>query len=110
LQIPSYGEVIELYHSQRSRNVEAIESVSSGATSENRDQAAVRDAAQRQGLLIVGAAPGVFRRVGVVPSGVFDGERRSGEALDGGSDWQAVRDDGSTTLDVRLVLKTRTAR
>jgi hypothetical protein len=59
-----------------------------------------------KGLLIVGATPGVFRRVGVVPSGAFEGERLSGEVLDGGSDWQAVRDDGSTTLDVRLVLKT----
>ena len=26
--------------------------------------------------------------------------------LDGGSDWQTVRSDGSTTLDVRLLLKT----
>jgi hypothetical protein len=26
--------------------------------------------------------------------------------LDGGSDWQTVRADGATTLDVRLVLKT----
>ena len=26
--------------------------------------------------------------------------------LEGGSDWQSVRSDGSTTLDVRLVLKT----
>jgi hypothetical protein len=59
-----------------------------------------------KGLLIVGATAGVFRRVGVVPSGAFEGERLSGEVLDGGSDWQAVRDDGSTTLDVRLVLKT----
>jgi Protein of unknown function (DUF3237) len=38
--------------------------------------------------------------------GIFDGERLSGEVLDGGSDWQNVRSDGSTTLDVRLVLKT----
>jgi hypothetical protein len=30
----------------------------------------------------------------------------SGQVIDGGSDWQAVRADGSTTLDVRLVLKT----
>lgn len=29
-----------------------------------------------------------------------------GEVLDGGNDWQSVRSDGSTTLDVRLVLKT----
>jgi Protein of unknown function (DUF3237) len=27
--------------------------------------------------------------------------------LDGGSDWQAVRNDGATTLSVRLVLKTK---
>ena len=32
--------------------------------------------------------------------------RLSGEVLEGGSDWQAARSDGSTTLDVRLVLKT----
>jgi hypothetical protein len=30
----------------------------------------------------------------------------SGEVLEGGSDWQTVRLDGATTLDVRLVLKT----
>ena len=30
----------------------------------------------------------------------------SGEVLEGGSDWQAVRNDGATTLDVRLILKT----
>jgi Protein of unknown function (DUF3237) len=57
-------------------------------------------------LQIVGATPGAYRRVGVVPSGAFEGERLSGEVLDGGSDWQNVRSDGSTTLDVRLVLKT----
>ena len=42
----------------------------------------------------------------MVPSGVFEGERLSGLVLDGGSDWQNVRSDGSITLDVRLVLKT----
>ena len=57
-------------------------------------------------LQIIGAAPGAYRRVGVVPSGIFDGERLSGQVLDGGSDWQNVHSDGSTTLDVRLVLKT----
>ena len=57
-------------------------------------------------LQIVGVTPGVLRRIGVVPGGAFEGERLSGEVLDGGSDWQAVRSDGSTTLDVRLVLKT----
>jgi hypothetical protein len=57
-------------------------------------------------LQIVGGTPGVYRRIGVVPGGTFDGERLSGEVLEGGNDWQAVRKDGSTTLDVRLVLKT----
>jgi len=57
-------------------------------------------------LQIVGATPGAFRRVGVVPGGSFEGERLSGAVMDGGADWQAVRSDGATTLDVRLVLKT----
>ena len=58
-------------------------------------------------LLIVGATPGAYRRIGVVPGGSFEGERLSGEVLDGGSDWQTVRSDGATTLNVRLVLKTK---
>ena len=57
-------------------------------------------------LQIVGATPGAFRRVGVVPGGSFAGERLSGEILEGGADWQDVRRDAATTLDVRLVLKT----
>jgi hypothetical protein len=57
-------------------------------------------------LQIIGAMPGAYRRVGTVPSGAFDGERLSGQVLEGGCDWQNVRSDGSTTLDVRLVLKT----
>jgi len=57
-------------------------------------------------LQIIGATPGGYRRVGVVPSGVFDGERLSGRVLEGGADWQIVRGDGSTVLDVRLVLQT----
>ena len=47
-----------------------------------------------------------MRRIGVVPGGVFEGERLSGVVLDGASDWQSVRNDGATTLNVRLVLKT----
>jgi Protein of unknown function (DUF3237) len=58
-------------------------------------------------LLIVGATPASYRRIGVVPGGAFEGERLSGEVLDGGSDWQTVRNDGTTTLNVRLVVKTR---
>jgi hypothetical protein len=55
---------------------------------------------------VIGATPGGMRRVGIVPSGRFEGERMSGVALDGGSDWQTVRPDHATTLDVRLLLKT----
>src|SRR5882724_338942 len=58
-------------------------------------------------LQIIGQTPGSYRRIGVVPGGVFEGERLSGEVLDGGSDWQTVRSDGATTLNVRLVLKTK---
>jgi hypothetical protein len=58
-------------------------------------------------VIAVGATPGASRRVGVVSGGVFDGERLTGEVLDGGNDWQNVREDGATNLDVRLVLKTR---
>jgi hypothetical protein len=57
-------------------------------------------------LLIVGATPGGYGRIGVVPGGSFEGQRLSGDVLDGGSDWQTVRTDGATTLNVRLVLKT----
>jgi hypothetical protein len=58
-------------------------------------------------LQIIGGTPGALRRVGVVYGGSFEGERLSGEVLDGGSDWQNVRNDGATTLNVRLMLKTR---
>ena len=57
-------------------------------------------------MLIVGDTPTTFRRIGVVFGGRFEGERLSGEVLDGGSDWQSIRRDGSTLLDVRLTLKT----
>lgn len=57
-------------------------------------------------LVVVGATPGVNRRIGLVPGGWFEGERLTGQVIDGGSDWQALRGDGSTALDVRLVLKT----
>jgi len=57
-------------------------------------------------MQLVGATPGAFRRVGVVYAGQFEGERLSGEVLDGGADWQTVRRDGATTLDVRLLLRT----
>ncbi|HEY0251965.1 MAG TPA: DUF3237 domain-containing protein, partial [Kofleriaceae bacterium] len=55
---------------------------------------------------VVGQTAGIFRRVGVVPGGTFEGERLSGVVLDGSSDWQTVRTDGAITLDVRLLLRT----
>jgi hypothetical protein len=57
-------------------------------------------------LIVIGPTPGGYRRIGIVPGGRFEGERLSGTVLDGGSDWQTVRGDGSTLLDVRLTLKT----
>jgi hypothetical protein len=57
-------------------------------------------------ILDLGETPLATRRVGIVFGGVFKGERLSGEVLDGGNDWQSVRRDGSTLLDVRLNLKT----
>jgi hypothetical protein len=57
-------------------------------------------------ILDLGETPTTTRRIGVVFGGQFEGERLSGEVLDGGSDWLSVRPDGSTLLDVRLNLKT----
>jgi hypothetical protein len=58
-------------------------------------------------LVVVGATPRINRRIGLVSGGWFEGERLSGVVIDGGNDWQTVRPDHSTTLDVRLVLRTR---
>ena len=60
-----------------------------------------------RGPMPVIAVPGAGRRIGVVTGGSFDGERLSGTVMDGGSDWQTLKADGSVALDVRLVLKTR---
>ncbi len=42
----------------------------------------------------------------MVFGGSFEGERLSGEVLDGSNDWQVVGGDETTKLDGRLVLKT----
>ena len=57
-------------------------------------------------MLMVGHTPTANRQVGLVTGGRFEGERLSGDVLGGGSDWQALRPDGSTRLDVRLHLRT----
>jgi hypothetical protein len=56
-------------------------------------------------LYVVGATPDAFRRIGVVVGGSFEGERLSGVVATG-NDWQNVRHDNCTKLDVRLLLKT----
>ncbi|MDE1993400.1 MAG: DUF3237 domain-containing protein [Rhizobiaceae bacterium] len=53
-----------------------------------------------------GETPNGPRRVRVIYGGRFEGERLSGRVLDGGSDWQIVRPDGYTVLDVRLTIET----
>lgn len=58
------------------------------------------------GMQPIGATPNGNRRVGLVAGGTFEGARLKGTVLPGGSDWIIVRPDGSTTLDVRLVLET----
>src|SRR3989440_7443117 len=55
---------------------------------------------------IIGATPGYDRRIGEIAGGRFEGEKLRGEILSGGSDWQSLRADGTTTLNVRLVMKT----
>ncbi|MGA2550561.1 MAG: DUF3237 domain-containing protein [Burkholderiaceae bacterium] len=59
-----------------------------------------------RGYVVIGPTPNGFRRVGIVTGGTFEGERLSGEVIDGGSDWQELRKDNATTLDVRIMLKT----
>jgi hypothetical protein len=54
---------------------------------------------------VVGDTPITLRRVRIIDGGRFEGERLSGEVLDGGSDWQTVCRDGSIVLDARLALK-----
>ena len=57
-------------------------------------------------LIVVGQTPDAFRRIGVIQGGSFEGDRLSGEILAGGNDWQNVRADNCTKLDVRIVLRT----
>jgi hypothetical protein len=55
---------------------------------------------------IVGATPGHDRRIGEITGGRFEGPRLRGKMLTGGSDWQSLRLDGATTINVRLLLQT----
>lgn len=58
------------------------------------------------GMQPIGQTPTGNRRVGLVASGTFEGERLRGAVLPGGADWLIARPDGATTLDVPLVLQT----
>jgi Protein of unknown function (DUF3237) len=55
---------------------------------------------------IIGQTPGYDRRIGEIAGGRFEGDRLRGKILSGGSDWQSLRADGATTLNVRLVMQT----
>jgi hypothetical protein len=61
---------------------------------------------QVSGMQPIGVTPNGTRRVGLVAGGTFEGPKLRGTVLPGGADWIIVRPDGSTTLDVRLVLET----
>lgn len=56
-------------------------------------------------LYVVGETPDAFRRIGVIAGGSFAGDRLSGKVISG-NDWQSVRSDSCTKLDVRLLLQT----
>ena len=58
------------------------------------------------GMQPIGATPNGNRRVGLVAGGRFEGPKLKGTVLPGGADWIIGRPDGSTTLDVRIVLET----
>lgn len=58
------------------------------------------------GMQMIGATPNGGRRVGLVGGGTFEGPKLKGTILPGGADWIIARPDGSTTLDVRIVLET----
>jgi hypothetical protein len=58
------------------------------------------------GMQPIGATPNGNLRVGLVSGGKFEGAKLRGKVLPGGADWIIGRPDGSTTLDVRIVLET----
>lgn len=55
---------------------------------------------------LIGTTPGYDRRIGEITGGRFEGERVHGKILSSGSDWQSLRSDGTTTINVRMVMQT----
>ena len=80
--------------------------VSAGEIAELRYRPLFAFQIQVKGLSVIGATPGYDRRIGEITGGQFEGERLRGRILSGGSDWQSLRADGATTLNVRLVMET----
>jgi hypothetical protein len=56
--------------------------------------------------LEVGQIRGGRRRIVPIRGGTFEGPLLRGAVLDGGADWQMVRDDGVAELDTRYTLRT----
>ncbi len=54
----------------------------------------------------LGKTPVADRRIAELPGGYFEGPRLRGTILPSGSDWQTVRDDGATMINVRTLLRT----
>lgn len=54
----------------------------------------------------IGAVGHGRRRIVPIRGGTFEGPRLRGEVLDGGADWQIVREDGLAELDTRYTLRT----
>jgi len=57
-------------------------------------------------VLDFGSGPAGHLRVVRIAGGYFEGPRLSGHVLEGGGDWQTLRDDGVAELDVRCLLRT----
>ena len=58
------------------------------------------------GMQAIGATPNGDRRIGLVGSGSFQGERLRGTILPGGSDWIILRPIGRSSPLIRVVLET----
>jgi len=56
--------------------------------------------------LEIGRVHGGRRRIVPIRGGTFSGPQLRGEVLDGGADWQLIRDEGVAELDTRYTLRT----
>jgi len=58
-------------------------------------------------ILDFGSGPAGHLRIVRITGGNFEGRRVSGDVLEGGGDWQTLRDDGVAELDVRCLLRAK---